>query len=39
MDRVEPQAGEIGGKLLYTSLSKETIAQFQALLDEAHTSA
>jgi uncharacterized membrane protein len=39
MDRVEPEVAKIGGKLLHTSLSKETEAKFQAMLDEANKSA
>jgi uncharacterized membrane protein len=39
MDRVEPELAKFGGKVLRTSLSRETEAKFQAMLDEANKSA
>ncbi len=35
MDKVEPELGKFGGKILRTSLSKEAEAKLQAALDEA----
>ena len=34
MDKVAPEFAKFGGKLLHTSLSKDTEAKFQAMLDE-----
>jgi uncharacterized membrane protein len=35
-DKVAPALAKFGGKPLYTSVSKETEAQFQAMLDASH---
>lgn len=35
-DKVEPELAKFGGKILYTSVSKEMEAKFQAMLDAAN---
>ncbi len=35
MDKVEPELGKFGGKILRTSLSKDAEAKLQTALDEA----
>jgi uncharacterized membrane protein len=35
-DKVAPELAKFGGKILYTSVSKEAKAQFQAMLDASH---
>jgi uncharacterized membrane protein len=39
IDRVEPELAKFGGRILRTSLSRETETKFQAMLDEANKSA